>query len=149
MEDVEKVRATAATGKVCPIFSVSSCTGEGIDFLRSFLGTVPKPKAVTSSVAPELTAEEVTETEVTTKFIVDSRYFSKGIGLILGGTVLRGTVKIGQQMMFGPDRNGNFRPVTVKSIHENRVNIAEAGPMASVCLNIKTVGKNTEPIKNT
>jgi len=50
--------------------------------------------------------------------------------------------------MFGPDRNGNFRPVIVKSIHENRVSIDEAGPMSSVCVNVKTIGKNTEPIKN-
>jgi GTPase len=59
--------------------------------------------------------------EVHTKFIVDSRYFCKGVGLILGGTVLKGTLRIDQQMMFGPDRNGNFKPVVVKGIHENRV----------------------------
>ena len=31
---------------------------------------------------------------VHTKFIVDSRYFCKGVGLILGGTVLKGKVKM-------------------------------------------------------
>lgn len=31
---------------------------------------------------------------VHTKFIVDSRYFCKGVGLILGGTVLKGRVRL-------------------------------------------------------
>ena len=31
---------------------------------------------------------------VHTKFIVDSRYFCKGVGLILGGTVLKGTIRM-------------------------------------------------------
>jgi GTPase len=39
------------------------------------------------------------------------------VGLILGGTVLKGTLKIDQQMMFGPDRYGNFKSVVVKGIH--------------------------------
>lgn len=51
-------------------------------------------------------------------------------------------------MMFGPDRNGNFRPVVIKGIHENRVPITEAGEMASICVHVKTVGRNAEPIKN-
>ena len=67
--------------------------------------------------------EQPLETEVTTKFIVDSRFFCRGVGLILGGTILRGTIKLEQQMMFGPDRNGNFRPIIIKGIHEIRVPI--------------------------
>lgn len=50
--------------------------------------------------------------------------------------------------MFGPCRNGNFKPVIVKGIHENRMSILEAGEMASICVNVKVIGKNTEPIKN-
>jgi len=70
------------------------------------------------------------------------------VGLILGGTVLKGTVSLNQEMMFGPDRQGNFKQVIIKGIHENRVEITEAGEMASVCVAVKVTGKNTEPIKN-
>jgi GTPase len=62
----------------------------------------------------------------------------------LGGTVLKGTIKINDEMMFGPDRNGAFKPVTIKGIHENRVEIDQAEEMTSVCLHIKTIGKNVE-----
>lgn len=86
--------------------------------------------------------------EVHTKFIIDSRYQAKGVGLILGGTVLKGLVKVEQIMMFGPDKNGNFRQVIVKGIHENRVNVDQAGEMSSICVNVKTHGQNRDPILN-
>jgi len=43
-EDVEKIVDSISTGKVCPIFSVSSCTGEGIETIRRFMGIMKKPQ---------------------------------------------------------------------------------------------------------
>jgi GTPase len=57
--------------------------------------------------------------------------------------VLKGTIAINQELMLGPDRNGNFKAVTVKGIHENRVPVALASKYSLVCLNIKS----KEPIK--
>lgn len=177
-----QVQATVGSGRICPIFSISGVTGEGVELLRKFLSMLPmsivreqtgieqaeiarlqKEAKLAGTCKDEKENPEVSQLggatpagksantsmpEVHTKFIVDSRYFCKGVGLILGGTVLKGTVRIDQQMMFGPDRNGNFKPVVVKGIHENRVEQTEAGEMASVCVHIKTLGKSTEPIKN-
>jgi GTPase len=143
-EDVFQVVQTIETGKICPIFTISNTTGENIELLRLFLSRLPKVRA---APAMEMDGCPI-EYEVTNKFIVDSRYFSKGVGLILGGTVLKGSVSLNQEMMFGPDRQGNFKPVVIKGIHENRVEVTEAGEMASVCVAVKVTGKNTEPIKN-
>jgi len=143
--DVHQVVSTIETGKICPIFAISNTTGEHVDLLRLFLSRLPK---VAAAKAAEEDASVAAESGITHKFVVDSRYFSKGVGLILGGTVLRGSVRLNQEMMFGPDRLGNFKPVIIKGIHENRVDITEAGEMASVCVNIKVSGKNAEPIKN-
>jgi GTPase len=41
-EDVAKVIEPVATGKVSPIFTVSSCTGENIDLLRLFMSKLNK-----------------------------------------------------------------------------------------------------------
>ena len=62
--------------------------------------------------------------------------------------VTRGVIKLNQVMMFGPDRNGLFKEVVIKGIHENRVNIEEATINSSVCFNIKTVGKVEEIKRN-
>ena len=122
MDDVEELKGLIAKGQtsqICPIFSVSSVEGAGVQEIRKFLSLLPKPQV--NQQANDMI--ETNDTEINTKFIVDSRFFCKGVGLILGGTVLRGSIKIDQQMMFGPDRNGNFRPVAIKGIHENRVPI--------------------------
>ena len=55
--------------------------------------------------------------------IIDSKYFSKTQGIILGGTVLKGTVKVGDTMMLGPDKGGLFNEVKVFGIHEDRVDL--------------------------
>jgi len=63
---------------------------------------------------------------------------TKAFGLILGGVVVKGKVKVNQELMFGPDKNGNFKPVVIKGIHEDRVAINEASATQSVCVNIKS-----------
>lgn len=40
--DIEKAKEAIGTGKVCPIFTVSNVTGEGVDLLRQFLAMLPK-----------------------------------------------------------------------------------------------------------
>ena len=143
-DDIEKVIETVAQGKVCPMFCVSSITGEGIENLRTFLRTIPKPpfkSMLKEEVNPD--SEKSTESEITTQFVVDSQFMTKAFGLILGGVVVKGSVKINQELMFGPDKNGNFKSVIIKGIHEDRVPILEAGVSQSICVNIKS----KDPIK--
>lgn len=121
-----------------------------MELLREFVGRLPKKVDLHQALMNDPEADKYVpdESEIKVKFIIDSRYFAKGVGLILGGTVLKGTIKLNQEMMFGPDRNGAFKPVTIKGMHENRCEISEAGEMSSICVNVKVTGKNLEPIKN-
>lgn len=93
--DIDKIKDNIQSGKVCPIFAVSNLEATGTDMLRYFLSVLPKSMALLEEFEKEKT-EATAETEVTTKFIVDSRFFCRGVGLILGGTVLRGTIKLDQ-----------------------------------------------------
>jgi GTPase len=47
----------------------------------------------------------------------------KNVGLVIGGTVIKGTITMNQTLMLGPDKNGQFKPVVVKGMQENRVDI--------------------------
>ena len=42
MKDIDKVKDSISSGKVCPIFSVSNLTGESVDLLRHFISILPK-----------------------------------------------------------------------------------------------------------
>ena len=96
MEDINNVKNNIKSGKICPIFSVSNLEATGLDMLRYFLSILPKSMAQDKfgKQVNDDTVEATGETEVNTKFIVDSRFFCRGVGLILGGTILRGTIKL-------------------------------------------------------
>jgi GTPase len=59
-------------------------------------------------------------------FIIDDSMLTKGLGLILCGSLVKGEIKLNQGVMFGPDKSGNFISMKVKGMHQNRVPITEA-----------------------
>lgn len=58
------------------------------------------------------------------------------VGPVVGGTLLRGTVREGEELIMGPTISGKFLPVLVTSIRRNRAPcmIARAGQAASLSL---------------
>ena len=95
IDDINNVKNNIKSGKICPIFSVSNLEATGTDMLRYFLSILPKQEKNVKPFMVEATEQPI-ETEVNTKFIVDSRFFCRGVGLILGGTILGGTIKLEQ-----------------------------------------------------
>jgi GTPase len=60
----------------------------------------------------------------------------KGVGIILGGTLMRGGLRVGDSVFLGPDRSGVFVSVTVRSIECRRTAFEEikTGQSATVCV---------------
>jgi GTPase len=75
-----------------------------------------------NDISQENTGNDIIETE----YIIDGVYMVTGVGLVVGGTIKKGSISIGQTLMIGPDKNGHFKPVIVKGMHENRVDIETA-----------------------
>lgn len=114
-----------------PIFQVSSVTGIGLDILRVYISRLPVYKDWISKQA-----------STNPNFIVDSNYFVKGIGIVLSGVAVEGSIKVGDILQLGPI-NRKFHHVQVKSIHNNYrevVDMLVAGQ--SGCLNIKCMSKD-------
>lgn len=44
-------------------------------------------------------------------------YWVDGVGTVVSGTVLAGTVTVNETLLLGPDNLGQFQPLQVKSIH--------------------------------
>merc|ERR1712156_374400 len=108
--------------RLCPIFQVSNVTGENLDLLKNFMNLL-------SSRQPN-TDEEPSE------FQIDDTYSVPGVGTVVSGTNLRGTIKVNDQLLLGPDPLGHFAPIAVKSIHRKRMPVSEvkSGQMASFSL---------------
>jgi GTPase len=94
--------------RIAPIFSVSNVTGEGLDLLRSFLNILPTRHNWSEHV------------DAPAEFSIDDAFQVSGVGCVVAGTVMRGSVDIGQAFHLGPDSAGNFVRAQVKSIHYKR-----------------------------
>ena len=65
-------------------------------------------------------------------------YSVPGVGVVAGGTLLRGSVKEGDCLKLGPDDDGQFHPVTVSTIHRNRLPCRVVTVGQSACLSFNS-----------
>ncbi|CAL1531257.1 unnamed protein product [Lymnaea stagnalis] len=110
-----------------PIFMVSCVTGENLDLLKQFLNILPP---VTPHSERERLAQDMTE------FQIDELFTVPDVGTVVGGIILRGSIREGDRLMLGPSDDGNFKEVKVKTVHRNRLpcRLIQAGQAACVAL---------------
>ena len=56
-----------------------------------------------------------------THFQVDHTFEVRGVGPVLSGTVVSGSVTLGQELLLGPDADGSFTAVEVTCIQRSQV----------------------------
>ena len=66
---------------------------------------------------------------------------------MLSGIVRSGVATLNKQCLLGPDALKNFKQVTIKSIHINRVNCDEAYAGELACICVKAVKANEKLIR--
>ncbi len=88
------------------VTQVSNVTGENLDYLKMFLNLL-------GSRSPQ-TDEEPAE------FQIDDTYSVPGVGTVVSGTNLKGTIKLNDLLLLGPDPLGHFQQIAVRSIHRKR-----------------------------
>ncbi|MDB5481544.1 MAG: Selenocysteine-specific translation elongation factor, partial [Caulobacteraceae bacterium] len=87
-----------------PILPVSATTGQGIDALREAL-------------AAEAAGLSARSAENRFRLAVDRSFTLQGVGVVVTGTVLSGTIQVGDQLLVSP----SGLPVRVRSLHaQNR-----------------------------
>jgi len=122
MGDVVLAARAMSSGRVAPIFYVSNVTGQGVDMLAKFIALLPRRRRWDSGGEPLLYVSDI--------------YTVKGVGVVVGGLVERGAVKVGERLWLGPYEDGKWAPVVVKSIHLNRTPVERvgAGNFATIAL---------------
>ncbi|KHN80302.1 GTP-binding protein AGP-1 [Toxocara canis] len=111
MNDVVQAALHFASGRVCPIFQVSNVVGTNLHLLKAFLNLVPLRRYL----SPDSPAE----------FQIDDVYWVDGVGTVVSGTCLAGTIAINDTMLIGPNPSGEFVPVPIKSIHRKRMPVSK------------------------
>ena len=124
MDDVIVAARSFTFHRICPIFLVSNVTGENLDLVRAFINLLPARGEWT-----DLSSEP-------TQYTIDDTFSVPGVGCVVSGTVLSGSVEAGDTLLMGPNKFGTFEPVTIKSIEVRRhaVKRVTAGHAAALAL---------------
>lgn len=128
-DDVSVYASSIVCDRVCPIFCVSNVSGEGIEQLKLFMSLLQSRSNQQTNVF------KPSDNKV--EFLIDGSFNVKGVGLVLSGTLTSGHVTIGNVLTLGPDMKGDFRNVTVKSIHYKRAGVEEISSGNSCCFHVK------------
>ncbi|XGW02775.1 hypothetical protein V3C99_014644 [Haemonchus contortus] len=120
--DVIHAAVNFPSKRVCPIFQVSNVEGTNLDLLRQFLNIVPLRRTLCENDPAH--------------FQIDDVYWVEGVGTVVSGTVLAGTIKVNDTLLLGPNSVGEFLPLPVKSIHRKRMPVSSVrcGQTASFAL---------------
>ena len=132
-DDVVVAAKHVPSGRVVPIFKVSNVTGEGLELLKRFFNLLP----------PRMSWKERSESPLL--MYIDDIFNVKGVGPVIAGLVLYGSVHVDEKVLMGPMEDGSWREVRVKSIHINRVSTRRA--YAGVEATLAVTGVELEEIE--
>lgn len=125
-EDIIICAKNVGSESIVPIFQVSNVTGQGIDYLKTFLNLLKKRSNGDSGMSVE--------------YHIDSTFTVSGVGTVTGGHLISGTIKVGDKLLLGPN-NGKYETVVVRSIHCKRVSLQQVTCGSYVCLGLKKVDR--------
>jgi GTPase len=110
-----------------------------VDLLRAFVSLVRRApvRYLELDSDPEVTYERMP----TVHCPIDGVYEVKGVGLVVGGTVLRGKIIVNQVLYLGPDRAGAFIQVSIKSIECRRLAQEEVKKGQNATFAIRTINR--------
>jgi GTPase len=81
------------------------------------------------------------------EYFIEDIFNITGVGVVVAGTMIAGQVVVNQELLLGPDENGLFSPVIVKSIHYQMEFAEKVWAGQSACFAIKFHGGKKEPLR--
>ncbi|RHY18203.1 hypothetical protein DYB36_010100 [Aphanomyces astaci] len=144
------------SNRLTPILPLSNVTGDGLDNLRHLLHCVDVEALVRS--AQSFSNQDNDHTNLGTlsdkslsawtpphglsvEMPIDDTYQVPGAGFVIAGTIVTGTIKTNDVVKIGPDHNGHFHKVVVRSIESMYIPLKEVVTGQTTALGIRSLNK--------
>lgn len=92
---------------ICPVFCVSNKSGQNLDILKQYVSNLKSRTAYTEVVSTKRKL-----------FRVHDKFNVKGIGIVVSGHMIEGSINKGDQLFLGPFQ-GEWVALTVRGMHDN------------------------------
>lgn len=173
----EEQAVTAAKGipsnRITPILPISNVTGDGLPNLRRIICDASPAALFKATLAAnpalattkpgnnqeEAIAVEASNNDIKGKTIleadeivempIDETYQVPGVGFIVAGTLLSGSFRINDTLQIGPDYNGHFHKVAVRSMESMYIPLKEIVPGQTAALSLRSLNKKYVLGRNT
>lgn len=127
-----------ASNRITPIFPISNVTGDGLDNVRCLLGN-SKPDMFLMHL--NRLEKKSNQDDASVELPIDEVYQVPGVGFVVTGTVVKGSIQVNDALMVGPDHHGEFHPVLVKSMHSMRTPILQVPTGQNASLAVRSTDK--------
>jgi len=127
-QDAKTAAENFPSNQTTPIFKVSSVTGSNLMLLRNFFRDLP---SLRTKLEQDRLSQEPSE------FQIDQLFAVQNVGTVLAGTVRRGIIRAGDELVAGPSDVGKFHRVLVSSLHRNKTMCRSVEAGQTACIAIK------------
>ncbi|TYZ62645.1 hypothetical protein PybrP1_006737 [[Pythium] brassicae (nom. inval.)] len=156
LEQAETAAKGIPSNRITPIVPLSNVTGDGLPNLRRIMFDASPSALFRASLAATLattkqaasTNQQQHDTTATTETAddmvempIDETYQVPGVGFIVAGTLVSGRFKVNDTLQIGPDYNGQFHKVTVRSMESMYIPLKELVPGQTAAISIRSVNK--------
>jgi elongation factor 1-alpha len=125
--DVITAGKVIRSGEVIPLIFTSNVRGDGLKLLHELFNLL-RPRGVYDSTAK-------------VEFHVHDTFVPRGVGLVIGGFLKKGTLKVDSRYHLGPTSSGEYLPIRVRSLHVNRSSVSEASAGRYVCVAVPRISR--------
>lgn len=133
-DDVLAAARNVYSYSVVPLFRLSNVTGEGLDHVRKFLNLL-RAREKSQSKSPGAVCR------------IDHIFSVPGVGTVVGGHLLSGTISVGDKVLLGPNRD-SYTETSVRSIQCKRVPLTTVSHETYVCLSLKKISRENVRVGN-
>jgi len=109
--------------------------GEGSSLAGRGIRDVFEPNPATDATPTTLNLAPVDDDQ--TEMMIDNTYIVDGVGIVVAGSLVSGTLRTGQTVLLGPDSTGEFKAIRVQSVHRQCVPVDVAHPGQQLTVAIK------------